>query len=84
MKKGIKTYDLSTTKVWGDSSIVAEEGIYKVSDSSNKQVDNGKYIVLWKPEAGNWKMFRDIWTTNLAIDTLNTKANEKRVTNVKH
>lgn len=84
MKKGIKTYDLSTTKVWGDSSIVAEEGIYNVSDSSNKQVDKGKYIVLWKPEAGNWKMFRDIWTTNLAIDTLNTKANEKRVTNVKH
>lgn len=83
MKKGIKTYDLSTTKVWGDSSIVAEEGIYKISDSS-KLVDKGKYIVLWKPEAGNWKMFRDIWSTDVAIDTLNGKTNEIEVTNAQH
>ncbi len=84
MKKGIKNFDLSTTKVWGDSSIVAEEGVYKISDSANRQVDKGKYIVLWKPEAGNWKMFRDIWTTDLALDTLSAKANEIKVTNGKH
>lgn len=76
MKKGKKTYDLSTIKVWGDSSVVAEEGVYKISDSANKQVDKGKYIVLWKLEAGNWKMFRDIWSTDLAMDTLNGKTNE--------
>lgn len=84
MKTGIKNYDLSTTKVWGDSSIVAEEGVYKISDSANKQVDKGKYIVLWKPEAGNWKMFRDIWTTDRALDTAIIKPVDIKVTNVKH
>lgn len=65
IKNGVKNFNLSTTNIWGDSSIVAEEGTYKLSDSIGKQVDKGKYIVLWKQEAGNWKMFRDMWTTDL-------------------
>src|SRR5664279_336701 len=81
MRHGIKFFDISTVKVWGDSSMVAEEGTYKISDSTEKQVDKGKYIVLWKPEAGNWKMFRDIWTSSLPVDTSVTK---KERANVKH
>ncbi|MGH2563334.1 MAG: hypothetical protein ACRDE5_02395 [Ginsengibacter sp.] len=65
MKKGFRNLEISTTNIWGDSSIVAEEGVYSVTDSIGKNIDKGKYIVLWKPEAGNWKMFRDIWTTDL-------------------
>jgi ketosteroid isomerase-like protein len=65
MKKGFKNFDISTIQIWGDSSIVAEEGAYRLSDDSGKPIDKGKYIVLWKQEAGNWKMFRDIWTTDL-------------------
>jgi len=69
MKKGYSGFNLSTTKIWGDSSIVAEEGAYTILDISGKEVDKGKYIVLWKQEAGNWKMFRDIWTTDLPDTT---------------
>ncbi|HEV2832465.1 MAG TPA: hypothetical protein VGW31_10845 [Hanamia sp.] len=65
MNKGIKNFKLETIKIWGDSSILAEEGTYKMLDSDDNQLDRGKYIVLWKPEAGNWKMFRDIWTSDL-------------------
>ena len=65
MEKGIKKIDITTLNIWGDSSIVAEEGTYNLSDSAGKRIDKGKYIVLWKQEAGNWKMFRDIWTTDL-------------------
>lgn len=65
MKKGFKKIDISIINIWGDSSIVAEEGTYNLSDSLGKRIDKGKYIVLWKQESGNWKMFRDIWTTDL-------------------
>jgi ketosteroid isomerase-like protein len=65
MNMGIREFDLNTLKIWGDSSILAEEGTYKFSDIAGKQLDRGKYIVLWKMEAGNWKMFRDIWTSDL-------------------
>ncbi|HEY5406250.1 MAG TPA: DUF4440 domain-containing protein [Ginsengibacter sp.] len=73
MNSGLKKINLSTDHISGDSSMVAEEGTYEVSDSSGKSIDKGKYIVLWKQEAGNWKMFRDIWTTDLP-DTLKKKA----------
>lgn len=73
MQKGLKDFDLSTIKIWGDSSIVAEEGTYNVSDTAGKQMDKGKYIVLWKQESGNWKMFRDIWTSDLPDTTLAAK-----------
>ncbi|MEO8412105.1 MAG: ketosteroid isomerase family protein [Ginsengibacter sp.] len=81
MKRGIKLFDISTVKIWGDSSMVAEEGTYKILDSTEKQVDKGKYIVLWKPEAGNWKMFRDIWTSSLPVDTFATKEEKTIIKN---
>ena len=84
MKTGMKDFQITTLKIWGDSSILAEEGTYKIDDSADVQIDTGKYIVLWKQESGNWKMFRDIWTTDLASDTSNKKTNEINVTNVKH
>lgn len=60
-----KDFQITTLKVWGDSSILAEEGTYILADSVGEQIDKGKYIVLWKPESGNWKMFRDTWTSDL-------------------
>ncbi len=64
MNRSVKDFQLTTINVWGDSSILAEEGTYILSDSSETQIDKGEYLVLWKPEAGNWKMFRDIWTSD--------------------
>lgn len=61
MKNGVKKYELDTKNIWGDSSILVEEGVYKLTGKDKKEVGKGKYIVLWKPESGNWKMFRDIW-----------------------
>lgn len=66
MDSGINKLDLKTEKIWGDSSIIAEEGTYKMSHD-DLLVDKGKYIVLWKPEAGNWKIFRDMLSSNLPL-----------------
>lgn len=65
MNRGMKNFEINTIKIWGDSSLLAEEGSYNFSDSTEKPIDHGKYIVLWIPESGNWKMFRDIWTTDI-------------------
>ena len=71
MNTSVKDFQLNTISVWGDSSILAEEGTYMLADSTEAQVDKGEYLVLWKPEAGNWKMFRHIWTSDfLPHDTL--------------
>lgn len=67
MNKGTTDVDLHTTKIWGDSSILAEEGTYKISNRDGGSMDKGKYIVLWKQETGNWKMYRDIRTSDLPL-----------------
>ena len=67
MDSGMVHVELNTIKIWGDSSILIEEGTYRASDSTENELDEGKYIVLWAMEAGNWKRYRDIWTSNLPV-----------------
>jgi len=50
--------------VWGNDELLTEEGSYTMTDKAGKQVDKGKYIVVWKKEDGQWKMFRDIWNSD--------------------
>ena len=70
MANGVKKYELETKNIWGDSSILVEEGVYKLTGKEKKEVGKGKYIVLWKQESGNWKMFRDIWARDFPSTAL--------------
>lgn len=75
MTKGIADFDLHTIKIWGDSSILSEEGIYRLTGKEKNLLDKGKYIVLWKQEAGNWKMYLDIWASDLPVQAIQPKEN---------
>jgi uncharacterized protein (TIGR02246 family) len=61
---GIAGAKFTTTEVWGTEALVSEEGTYSLSDKSGKEIDKGKYIVLWKMEDGKWKLHRDIWNSD--------------------
>lgn len=73
MERGVAKIDLHTIQILGDSSILTEEGTYQFSDKKEQQTDKGKYIVLWKQEAGNWKMYRDMWTSDLPSSAIQPK-----------
>lgn len=60
---GVKKMALTTTEVTGGPDIVSETGTYVMSDST-KAIEKGKYIVLWKKEGGQWKIYRDIWNSD--------------------
>ena len=64
IKAGITKVDFHTTGICGCDSLVAEEGQLKLY-IKEKQVADDKYIVLWKKESGQWKIFRDISNSNL-------------------
>ncbi len=60
---GITHINIVTTGVFGTEELLAEEGevtVYK----NDKVIAEDKYLVLWKQEAGQWKMFRDIANSN--------------------
>ena len=69
INSGIAKADFRATEVWGMGDMATEEGEYSLSDKAGTQVDKGKYIVVWKKEAGKWKPFRDIANSDLPLPT---------------
>jgi ketosteroid isomerase-like protein len=64
MDMGVKKVTLETLNAMGYGTIADEEGNYTLYTENNMVIDRGKYVVIWKKEAGAWKLFRDIWNSN--------------------
>ncbi len=62
-KMGITKAVLQTAELLNGGEYVFEKGAYELA-SGNKPFDKGKYIVIWKQESGEWKLFRDIWNSD--------------------
>jgi uncharacterized protein (TIGR02246 family) len=60
MDMGIKTIKLETVEVEGYDNAASEVGKYTLTGETGQVLDRGKYIVIWKQEAGQWKLHRDI------------------------
>ncbi|HMK17525.1 MAG TPA: DUF4440 domain-containing protein [Chitinophagaceae bacterium] len=56
---------LTSNEVWGNEEMVSEVGSYSMTDKSGKEIDKGKYIVLWKMEDGKWKIHRDVFNSDM-------------------
>ena len=61
---GIRNIALNTEEVFGGKDCVVETGTYEMFMENNVSGEEGKFIVVWKEENGNWKMFRDIWNSD--------------------
>jgi len=63
---GIASAKLDTVEleVMGDAAVEVGQYTLKVADGTT--VDNGKFIVVWRKEAGEWKWHRDIWNSSKA------------------
>lgn len=59
--------ELPIGNVYGDEDLVVEEGTYNFPDGKGGSFDKGKFIALWKQEDGKWKLYREIWNTDLPL-----------------
>jgi ketosteroid isomerase-like protein len=57
--------ELPAGDIYGNAELVVEEGTYNFPDGKGGSVDKGKFIALWKQEDGKWKLFREIWNTDI-------------------
>jgi uncharacterized protein (TIGR02246 family) len=66
----IKDFTLTANDVVVGGDYAAENGSYKMTLVPKKGAameDHGKYVVVWKKQAdGAWKLYRDIWNTDVA------------------
>jgi ketosteroid isomerase-like protein len=61
----VKGGKFTTTQIYGDGlEYVTEEGSFQIFSTNGKQIDNGKYLKLWKKTKEGWKMFRDSFNSN--------------------
>ena len=63
MDTGIKSLKLETIEVEGMGKTAYEVGKYTLFDDGDQMIDTGKYVVIWKQEAGQWRLHRDIWNS---------------------
>ena len=57
---------LTSTEVEAHGDTAHEVGTYQMFASDGKVVDTGKYVVVWKREGGQWKLHRDMWSSDMA------------------
>ena len=65
IRMGVKDLKMIIDDISGSEDQIAETGRYEIYGAENKLLDQGKYIVVWKPVNGSWKMYRDIFNTSM-------------------
>ena len=62
--RGLTGASLETIELEAHGDTAIEIGRYRLLAAGDAVADHGKYLVVWKHDAGTWKLHRDIWTTN--------------------
>lgn len=58
---------IKATNIYGNEETIVEEGTYDFPDGKGQSFDKGKFIAIWKPENGKWKLNKEIWNSDLSI-----------------
>ena len=59
------TLEIVETQSQGDMGF--DLGKYKIMDASGKEIDQGKYVVVWKKTSEGWQLYRDIWNSSVPV-----------------
>lgn len=57
---------LTTSEVEVHGGTAHEVGSYVIAGADGKPAETGKYVVIWKQAGGEWKLHRDMWSSNAA------------------
>jgi len=60
---GFDRLTIETLEVYGDGNNVAEVGLWTLY-LNGENIDNGKFIVVWKKVQGKWYVHRDCFNSN--------------------
>ena len=65
LKLDIKEFREETTAFYGNEDYLIDEGNYYVRYGKDNTIDKGKYLNVWKKEDGDWKIYSNMWNTNM-------------------
>jgi uncharacterized protein (TIGR02246 family) len=64
LDSGISAARLEIAEVEDHGDTAIEASRYTLLGAGEQVLDQGKYIVIWKQERGQWKLHRDIFNSN--------------------
>jgi uncharacterized protein (TIGR02246 family) len=65
MDMGIKAVELEGVELDVHGETAVEVGKYTLGAEGGQTLDQGKYVVVWKNDGGDWKLHRDIWNSSM-------------------
>ena len=65
LASGVGGASLETADVESGGDLAYETGRFQMKGKDGKVLDRGKYVVVWKRIAGDWRIHRDIWNTSI-------------------
>ncbi len=64
MDMGIATVKLASAELDIHAGTAIEVGRFNLLGAAGQEMEQGKYIVVWKKEQGQWRLHRDIWNSS--------------------
>lgn len=62
--------ELPAGNFYGSEDLIIEEGAYNFPDGKGGSFDKGKFIAIWKKEDDSWKLYREIWNSDILPPSL--------------
>lgn len=62
---GVRGLTLTAEAVEAHGDTAIEYGRYSAADAGGRQLDHGKYVVVWRRGPEGWQRYRDIGTTSV-------------------
>ena len=66
---GIKEAKIDIGEVEKQGDSVFEVSKFKLMGEGGQVLDEGKYIIIWKQDQGEWKLHRDIFNSSMPAQT---------------
>jgi uncharacterized protein (TIGR02246 family) len=64
LQLGIASARLQMADLMVAGDLLIETGRATVFGAGGAELDEGKYLVVWKQDGGTWKLHRDIWNSS--------------------
>lgn len=61
---GVETIEIEPEEVETHESTAWRTGTATLADADGATIDHVKFIEIWSPEDGEWRIHRDIWNSN--------------------
>lgn len=64
LKAGVTAFREETTDFYGNAEVVVDAGTYSVTYGPDHVTERGKYLNVWTPINGRWKIKANMWNTD--------------------